>query len=89
MSKDLLNLIQAYHLKDLLNVLNIKSTYYQSKCVKYNLYVLKKKIYSLRLTIIVFLSIFFLKIIVTLEYQCNIYYSFSIITSLFIEFHPT
>ena len=33
--------------------------------------------------------IFFLKIIVTLEYQCSIYYFFPIIIPLFIEFHPT
>ena len=34
-------------------------------------------IYSVRLTIIVSLSIFlFLKMIVTLEYQCNIYFIF-------------
>jgi len=34
-------------------------------------------------------TIFFLKIIVTLKYQCNIYYYFLIIIPLFIESHPT
>jgi len=47
-----------------------------------------RNIYSLRLTIIVFQHLFiFLKIIVTLEYQCIIF-PLTIIP-LFIEFHST